>query len=131
MTPEERKIYNKEWYEKNEEKRKEYYEKNKEKIAQRKKQYHEKNKEKISQHNKTPERKKGNTISKWKQRGIIFHDWDLLYDVIYMLTSHCDNCNVFLQGLGNDRKCLDHDHSITHTDNVRNVLCCRCNVKRG
>jgi len=114
---------------------KQYREKNKEKIAQKKKEWYEKHREKRKQHQKeyrqTPEGIKSHTITQWKHQGIIFHDWDLLYDIIYMLTSHCDNCNVFLQGRGNDRKCLDHDHSITDRDNVRNVLCCLCNIRRG
>ncbi len=97
--------------------------------------YRKDNKEKRAAYDKefrkTPIGIKTHTISSWKHQGIIFHDWDLLYDIIYMLTSHCDNCNVFLEGNGNDRKCLDHDHSITDRDNVRNVLCSRCNVKRG
>ncbi len=110
-----------------------------EKRKQQMKEYQQKNKGKRLQYMKqyqkewfqTPEGKKSNTISQWKKQKIIFHDWDLLYDIIYTLTSHCDHCNVFLQGLGNDRKCIDHDHSITDRDNVRNVLCCRCNIKRG
>jgi len=125
------------WKDKEKEKqyKKEWYEKNKEQIAQQKKEWYGKNREKRKQHQKewreSPQGKKSRTISHWKQQKIIFHDWDLLYDVIYSLTSHCDECNVFLQGLGNEKKCLDHDHSITDRDNVRNVLCCRCNIRRG
>jgi len=139
MTPDEKKIYNKEYHEKNKEKSlqymKEYREKHREKIAQQKKEWYGKNREKLSQQQKeyrqTPQAKKSNTISCWKKQKIIFHDWDLLYDIIYTLTSHCDHCNVFLEGNGSNRKCLDHDHSITDSDNVRNVLCLSCNVKRG
>jgi len=136
--PEKRKEYNKKYHEKNKEKElqrmKEYYEKHKEEILQQRKKYNEKNSEKKSQYMKeylqTPEGKKSLTISQWKRQDIIFHDWDLLYN-IYMETTHCDNCNVFLQGRGNDQKCLDHDHSITDDENVRNVLCSRCNIIRG
>ena len=52
MTKEERKVYRKEYYEKNKEKHKEYREKNKEKIKEYKKEYRDTNKEKIREENR-------------------------------------------------------------------------------
>lgn len=120
MTPHEKKIYDRK-----------YYQKNKARLLKQKNDYAKNNKNKISKYRQTPEYKKSNTISTWKYIGIIFHDWDLLYDIIYSLTSHCDNCGVYLEGNGSNKKSIDHDHSIIDRDNVRNVLCHSCNVRRG
>ena len=155
--PEKKKQYMKQYCEKNKEKRKQYmkqyWEKNKKKInvykKPKEKQYREKNKEAINlqqrqwyqknrdeqlartrAYQQTPKYLKYRRIKDWNYQGIIFHDMDLLHD-IYEQTTHCDNCNVFLQGKGNARKCLDHDHSICDDENVRNVLCNRCNLTRG
>jgi len=115
--------------------KKQWYKENRERLLQKQKQYQQDNKEKITQYqkeyHKTKSYKKSYTISGWKQQGIIYHDWDLLYDVIYSLTSHCDECGMYLEGNGKQRKCVDHDHTITDGDNVRNILCNVCNLKRG
>ena len=140
-TKEEKKEYNKEYQKENKEKisqqKKEYNEKNKEKISQQRKEKYQENKEKILQqqkeYKKTPEGKKSNRISKWQQQGIIFFDWDLLHE-IYIETTHCDLCGIKLtvdRYTTKTTKCLDHDHSITDYDNVRNIVCHSCNVKRG
>jgi len=52
LTDEERKQYQKEWYENNKEKKKEYYETNKEQISEYQKEYYENNKEKIKEYSK-------------------------------------------------------------------------------
>ncbi len=128
--PEKKKLKDREWREKNKERKKQiakqWYENNKEKNKEKHRQY---NKE----WTKTEQGKKSMRIGKWKNRGIIFFDYDLLYD-IYINTSHCDNCNCKLT---EDKlptkttRCLDHDHNITDYDNVRNILCTSCNIKRG
>jgi hypothetical protein len=72
-------------------------------------------------------------ISDWKLRGIIFSDYYLLYD-IFINTKYCDLCKVELtQGKITTKttRCLDHDHNITDCENVRNVLCHSCNIKRA
>jgi len=107
---------------KDKEKRKQYhrqwYHKNREKILQQQKEYHQ-----------TEKSKKSNRISDWKRQGIIFHDYDLLYE-IYLQTTHCDECKCLLNQCQKSRKCLDHDHIITDDNNVRNILCHSCNASR-
>ncbi len=97
-------------------------------------EYRLKNIEKIKEYEreyrKTPSGKKSNAIRKWRHRGIIFYDYDLLYD-IYTHTTHCDECECLLNQCDRSRKCVDHDHSITDDENVRNILCLSCNVERG
>ena len=81
--------------------------------------------------NASPEGKKVKTISQWKSRGIIFHDYHLLYE-IYTQTTHCDICRVELtDGNGSSQKCLDHDHAIDDNENVRYVCCKKCNNRLG
>ena len=93
------------------------------------KEYRLKNKEKIKKQekelNKQPHRIKGFRISQWKSRGVISDDYDKLYDY-YLSVNNCDKCNVVLEGLGNNRKCLDHNHN---TGLFRNILCHKCNSK--
>ena len=130
------KIRQKEYDRKNKDKKKEYYEKNKEQLKEQKKEYYEENKEQIieqiKEYRKTPKGKKVFRITNWKKQGIIFFDFDLLYE-IYLSTTHCEFCDVELT---EDRfntsttRCLDHDHSITDCDNVRNILCISCNSSR-
>ena len=109
------------------EKRKEYdkkkYLKNKEKISQQKKEW-----------SQTPEGKKSQRISKWKSRNVIHYDFDLLHDVIYTLTSHCDYCGVYLttdKKLTPTTKCLHHLHISNVKDNVEAIVCHSCNIKAG
>ena len=113
---------------------KEYREKHREKTKVLNKIYREKHKEKIKEEHKvysqTEQGKKTHRISTWKYRGIIFHDFDLLYEM-YIQTTHCDQCKCKLNQCQKSRKCVDHDHTITDDDNVRNILCLSCNSKRG
>ena len=93
----------------------------KEQIAAVKKKY-----------NQSPKGIKCQRISNWKMRGIISEDWDKTYDW-YIGTLNCENpeCNVILTTSkirSNTTKCLDHDHNIIDSSNIRNVLCLRCNL---
>jgi hypothetical protein len=108
--------------EKSKEYRKKYYEKNKEKILQQRDNWAKKNPEKDIKYRR---------ISKWKTRGIIFSDYDLLYD-IYTNTTHCDVCKIKFsedKKRTNTTRCLDHDHTITDCENVRAIVCHSCNNK--
>ncbi len=83
-------------------------------------------------YSRTPRGIKSKRIRNWKFRGVIFSDYNLLYD-IYMNTTHCDLCKVKLTDdilRTATTRCLDHDHNITDCENVRNILCHKCNTKR-
>ena len=124
---------------------KEYNIKNKDKLKEYHKEYHKeyriKNKEKITEYQKeynkeysqTENGKKSKRINNWKKRCIIFHDYDLLYD-IYINTTNCDDCYCLLtedKSNTSTTRCLDHNHSITDNENVRGIVCIACNRKRG
>jgi len=127
---------NKEEYQKN----KEYYieyrsnvnikEREKQRVQQRIEIIKEYRKQYFQKKKNDPIYKKRVLINRWKHRGIIFHDYDLLYD-IYLQTTHCDECKCLLNQCQKSRKCVDHDHSITDDYNVRNILCNSCNRKRN
>jgi len=124
-----KKIYRKNYYEKNKEKiketRKKYIENNKEKIACQVKEYAKNNKEKILEYRKTEKCKKCFKISNWKKYGVVSDDFDKLYDY-YINCRNCELCNIeLIEGnCGNNKKTLDHDHD---TGLFRNVLCNTCN----
>lgn len=144
------KEYKREYYQKNKEKwrdinRSDYYAKNKEKIKQKTKEYYEKNKEKVNEKSKewrennkerckelgknwrkTKLGIKSGRICKWRNRGIICEDFDVMYEK-YANCLECEYCKTQFKD-DNDR-CLDHDHSITDRPNVRGILCRSCNCK--
>ena len=72
---------------------------------------------------KTPSGKKSTTFVNWKQMGLI-GDYNQIYDT-YINTTHCQKCNVFLEGRGSNKKCMDHDHK---SGLFRMVLCSNCNI---
>ena len=113
---------------------KKYAEENKEKLIKQKQDYHKKRyaehpeiyKEvnKKSRHKHSVKYKKRETIANWKTYGIIC-DFDEVY-THYINCIKCEYCDVDFKPK-NDR-CLDHDHSIIDRNNVRGVLCKRCNL---
>jgi hypothetical protein len=64
-------------------------------------------------------------IRNWKKYGLI-GDYETIYDR-YINTNNCDLCNVFLEGIGRNRKCMDHDHE---NGEFRNIVCHACNLKK-
>jgi len=119
--PEERKQYQKEYREKHKEKQKEYMYK-----------YHKglidvRTEADLIKNSKPDIRLKTQRISQWKSRGIIFHDYNFLYE-LYIDTTHCNLCNVKLSENNNIyQKCLDHNHDIIDDENVRYICCRKCN----
>jgi len=127
-TKEEINEHRRQYYLKNKEKHQEYYLKNRETILQSQRQYRLNNKDKRKEYNKTEARTKSRRIRTWKKYGILCFDWDLLHE-LFIKTTHCEYCNCELYGVGNNKKCMDHDHDITDRFNVRGVLCQICNVR--
>tara|TARA_R110002167_G_scaffold18294_3_gene68783 strand:- start:2866 stop:3327 length:462 start_codon:yes stop_codon:yes gene_type:complete len=65
-------------------------------------------------------------IARWKFRGIIWDDYDIIYD-LYINATICDYCSKeFKNSLD---RCCDHNHAITDANNIRGFLCQVCNVK--
>lgn len=126
---------------------KKYRQKNKDKIKQQVKAYYEANKDKIKKYQdyysknyqilnkdiisqKKKEFRINNhkriTIKDWEKYGIIWNDYDIIYD-LYINATNCDYCSKeFKNSL--DRNC-DHDHDITDANNIRGFLCRDCNFK--
>lgn len=92
------------------------------------KEYYQKNKIKISEKNKlgrdSDDFIKRHKISQWKFAGIKSDDYEELHEK-FMNTSNCENCDKeFIKTFD---KCLDHDHN---TGDFRYVLCRNCNSSR-
>ena len=65
---------------------------------------------------------KSQTIYKWKKRGLIYDDYDALYET-YIKTMECQHCQT--EFTKNNKRCLDHDHT---TGLFRKIVCHRCNA---
>ena len=113
---------------------KRYRVKNKEKIKEQVENNREKNKEKIKAYqkaydkayNQTDRGIKSRRIKNWKSVGIIFDDFEWLYD-LYISRHTCDHCDK--EFINDKERCLDHDHDIDDYNNVRGILCRQCNFK--
>lgn len=99
---------------------KEYYTNNREECLRRVKEYRE---------NNFYEWDKRQKIAIWRSRGVHHEDMGELYDY-YFTCEFCELCGCLLTGgLGNQGKCLDHDHT-KEENNFRNVVCKKCNNNR-
>lgn len=79
----------------------------------------------MRQYVKTPNGKKSCCITKWKSYGLI-GDYEEIYER-YRKTTNCDLCNVFLEGRGGNKKCMEHNHQ---NRQFRNIVCSRCNTSK-
>ena len=124
----------KEYYKNNKELIKEQgknnYQKNKEKVLKRSKDNYQKNKVNIlkrhKEYRKTSKGKKSHTLSKWKLAGIIADNYDEWYEK-YLSCNECNFCGKEFKNTKD--KHLDHNHTINDCENIRGVLCCKCNIK--
>jgi len=82
-------------------------------------------KEKKAAWAKTPAGKMTQCKANWKRRGLDMETFYYVYP-IYLATTHCDRCQVFLEGKGSARKCMDHCHA---SRMYRNTICCSCNAR--
>jgi hypothetical protein len=72
---------------------------------------------------KSPNEYKRCMIKGWKHKGVIYDDYDDLYEV-YVKTMNCSHC---LKEFKNSRdRQLDHDHQ---TGKFRAIICSGCNVR--
>ena len=65
---------------------------------------------------------KSHMIYHWKKKGVIYDNYDELYEV-YIKTMECQHCQT--EFTKNNCRCLDHDHT---TGLFRKIVCNRCNV---
>ena len=65
---------------------------------------------------------KSQTIYKWKMRGLIYDDYDALYET-YIKTMQCQHCQT--EFTKNNCRCMDHNHT---TGLFRKIVCHRCNA---
>ena len=66
---------------------------------------------------------KSQTIYKWKKRGLIYDDYDALYET-YIKTMQCGHCQT--EFTKKNCRCLDHDHA---TGLFRKIVCHQCNAR--
>jgi len=66
--------------------------------------------------------RKSQMIYNWKKSGLIYDDYDKLYEV-YIKTMECQHCET--EFTKNNKRCLDHDHE---SGLFRKIVCNRCNV---
>jgi len=62
------------------------------------------------------------TIYEWKKQGLIYDDYNELYEV-YIKTMQCQHCNREFKN--NSDRCMDHVHD---TGKFRKIVCRLCNT---
>ena len=130
MNPEEKKAYNKAYYEANKieitRKKKARFEDNKLELSEQRKIRDKSNKIRIDKMRKAwskkPQGHKSLIIANWKTRGLIHDDYNALYES-YLQATNCNACKSEFKD-STDR-CMDHDHT---TGLFRQFLCRCCNV---
>ena len=104
---------------------KNYKQKNKEAIKEYNKNYKQKNKEAVKEYkkeyNQSEKGVKTRIISHWKSRGILDEDLSAVYDY-YIKQTHCMIC--LIEYKDSFDRCLDHDHE---TGEIRYICCRHCN----
>ena len=66
---------------------------------------------------------KSKTKYRWNKSGLIYHDFDELYD-IYINTMECNHCGKVFET--RKERHLDHCHE---TGLFRKIVCCACNMQ--
>jgi len=66
-------------------------------------------------------RSKAGMIWHWKKRGLIYDDYDALYET-YIKTMQCQHCQT--EFTKNNCRCMDHNHT---TGLFRKIVCHQCN----
>ncbi len=123
--PEKQREYKRLYRLKNKKKNKEYF---REYYLKNKEHMDKKHSENLKKYKDTEAHKKTQTISRWRFRGILCYDFNLLYD-LFLSTNKCEYCECDLNICNKSKKCLDHDHSINDKFNIRGVICHSCNSK--
>ena len=127
-----KKAYKKQYYIDNKhkvkEKCKEWYVNNKQTAIDRAKEWKKNNPEKVKICNQKwwQNNLEKSNIYSWKKNIIICDDYNLIYR-IYVDTNKCEFCQTEFKN-SYDR-CLDHNHSILDSYNIRGILCRQCNFK--
>jgi len=67
-------------------------------------------------------RSKAQTIWHWKRSGLIYDNYDELYEA-YIKTSDCQHCKT--EFTKKNKRCMDHSHE---TGLFRKIICNRCNT---
>ena len=113
----------------------EYKTNNKEKISEDRKKYNEtyiceNAKENQKKYNLSEKGIKSRKINSWKSQGLKSDNYEEIYEK-YINSVNCEECNIELTWGGvnkSNTKVMDHNHM---TGLFRNILCCKCNNKRG
>ena len=72
---------------------------------------------------KNPQEYKRSMIKGWKQKGVVYADFDELY-AVYINTLTCSHCSK--EFINSRNRCLDHCHE---TGLFRKIVCQGCNVR--
>jgi hydrogenase maturation factor len=83
--------------------------------------------DKLKEYYQSDKKKKSNTISSWKQLGLVWtseEEIDEIYER-YLASEKCEDCDE--EYTEKNKKCMDHMHLIGKYGYFRNILCNSCN----